>query len=102
MLEQLRGLVQEGGAVKVLHGEQICSAFGGGGDDLWRVCFDKAFGDEVLSTVLQDFASKPEHGVHVSSSEVEEAVVKAGVKFHIDVVGHAQGEGCLSSCDDVD
>ena len=90
LLEELRGLVQEGRAVEVLHGKQIRSTFGGGGDDLWRVRFDKTFGDEVFSAVLQDFSSEAEHGVDVGSSEVEEPVVEAGVKFDIHVVGNAQ------------
>ena len=90
LLEELRGLVQEGGAVEVLHGKQIRSTFGGGGDDLWRVRFNKALGDEVFSAVLQDFASKAEHGVDVGSSQVEESVVKAGIKFDVHVVRDAQ------------
>ena len=99
LLEQLRGLVEECGPVKVLHGKQVCASFGCGGDDLWRVCFDKPFFDEVLSSKLQHLPTKPEHGVDVGASEVEEPIVEAGVQLHLDVVRYAQRQRGFGSSD---
>ena len=42
LLEQLWRLVEEGRRVEVHHWEQICSSFGGSGDNFWRVGFKKA------------------------------------------------------------
>lgn len=102
LLEQLRGLVQESRTVKVLHWKQISSAFGRRGDNFRRMRFNKALGDEVLSAVLQDLAPQSEHGVHMGSPKVEEAVVQTGVEFNLDVVSHAQRERCLGAGDDID
>ena len=58
LLEQLRRLVEEGRAVKVLHGKQVSAALGGGGNDLWRVGFKESFGNEVFSAELEDLARR--------------------------------------------
>ena len=101
LLEQLRRLVEESRSVKVLHGKQVGTAFGRCGDDFWRMGFEEPLGDQVLATKLENLASKTEHGIHMRSAEVEETVVEARVKFNLHGVGHAQGQGCFGTCDDV-
>ena len=64
--------------------------------------FNKTLGDEVFPTVLQNFAPESEHGVDVGSSEVEEPVVEAGVKFDLHVVRDTQRKRRFSACNDVD
>ncbi len=101
LLEQLRRLIQEGRPVKVLHRKQIGAAFGGGGHDFWRVGFDEAFRNEVFSAELQHFPSQPEHRVDVRAAQVEETVVKAGVQFNLDRIGHAKRQRGFGSSNDV-
>ena len=57
LLEQLRGLVQEGGRIEIHHREQVRSAFRCGGHDLGCVRFDETLGDEVFTAVLEDLGS---------------------------------------------
>ena len=90
LLEQLRGLVEEGGPVEVLHGEEVGAALGCGRHDFWRMCFNKSFLDEVFSSELQDLTTKPEHGVDVGSAQVEESIVEPGVQLHLDGVRDPQ------------
>ena len=102
LLEELRRLIEESGAVKILHGEQIGTPLGGGGDDFRSVGFEEPFGNQVFSAKLEHLPTQSEHGVDMRPAEVQEAVVEAGVQLHVDAVGDAQRERGFSASDDVD
>ena len=102
LLEELRRLIEESGAVKILHGEQIGTPLGGGGDDFRSVGFEEPFGNQVFSAKLEHLPTQSEHGVDMRPAEVQEAVVEAGVQLHVDAVGDAQRERGFGASDDVD
>ena len=99
LLEQLRGLVEEGWPVKVLHWKQIGAAFGGRCNDFWRVGLKETFRNEVFSAELEDLPTQAEHGVHVGSAKVEKTVVEARVEFDLHGVRDAQRERGLGTGD---
>ena len=102
LLVELRALVEECFLVEVCKGEEFCSAFGCGCDDLWCLYLGEVVVPEELTDRTQGCVSDQKDCVDAGLAQVKITVVEACVKICRNFFGDIQRQRGVCAGDNLE